>query len=205
MPEEAAYYIRQVYKAFGCLADNFRSAKTGDNFWPKRVVMQNVSIIGTSYPFLRSPTTGPELFLSGLTHLLKCREADFLMTTCTDGVPASEEITKQAISLADIAIKCSHLDVFGDRYVTVTGPGLIEHDVRNANTPEDVPGVMRRRTDHFWIDMEVLEGLVGFGTGQIRRPGAVLQLFEEGQLHKKYNHQVKTPSSVCHGRGNTEE
>lgn len=197
LPEELGTFVRLVYAAFTVSGDGDKAegkdqeARGRRKNWPRRAVLLNAGRIGVSYPFLNKPTTGPELFLTGLSHLFHCRDTDFLITVPTGGVPASEEIAKQAASLADSVLECSHLNVFGDRYVTVTGPGMIERDVRHASTHEDVPGVLRRSAKTFSIDMNALAGLVGFSTGDIRRPGVLLQLFEEGMLHQKYNHQVK--------------
>ena len=191
LPEEVATFVRLIYAALTLSTQGGGRNANRDN-WPRRAVLQNASRIGISYPFLDKPTTGPELFLTGLSHLFHCRDTDFLITVPTGGVPASVEIAKQAVFLADSVLECSHLDVFGDRYVTVTGPGMIERDVHQAGTHEDVPGVLLRRRDGtFSIDMQALGGLVGFSTGDIRRPGVLLQLFEEGGLHSRYNHQVK--------------
>lgn len=195
LPEEVASLIRHIYGAFTLLKENrYRDSSN----WPKRAVLQNVNRIGFEYPFLREATTGPELFLPGLAHLFHCRNTDLLITAPTGGVTASSDVSKQAIELAaDAALECSHLDVFGDRYVTITGPGLIERDTHSVNAPEGVPGVLKLErkvagaVGSFKIDMDALSDLVGFATGDIRRPGVLLQLFEEGGLHKKYNHQVK--------------
>jgi KaiC/GvpD/RAD55 family RecA-like ATPase len=189
LPEQFLDIVRTVYKW------QYAERKPRDRgFGIRRVALVQVGAIGVSYPLLHQSSTSADLFLPSLAHMLRCRGTDFIMTGQTGGVPQSEEMVRKAESMADSVISCQHCDVFGDRYITVTGPGLIEKDLASGHTPETVPGVLRRRksgkNDFFEIKMETLRGLVGFSTGHIRRPGISLQLFEEGVLHREYNRQV---------------
>jgi KaiC/GvpD/RAD55 family RecA-like ATPase len=188
LPEEFIDVVRVIYR----WGRHFRGRA---GFDIRRVALLDVSAIGVGYPLLRQSTTAADLALSALVHVLRCRGTDFLMTAQTGGIAESENLAKKAISLADHVIWCGHCDVFGDRYITVSGPGLIESDMIRGKNPESVPGVLRlresaKKVQYFEIDFETLQGLVGFSSGNIRRPGVALQLFEEGTLQKRYNSQV---------------
>ena len=190
LPEEFVAVIREVFR-WG------RHFRQREGFDIRRAALLNVDAIGVGYPLLRHSSTAAELFLSAFAHILRCRKTDLLMTAQTTGVPESVDMMKKAVSLADQVITCEHCDVFGDRYITVRGPGLIEGDMIRGRTPESVPGVLRRQrgvppefADYFEVDFTTLQGLVGFSSGHIRRPGVSLQLFEEGSLHAAYNSQV---------------
>ena len=190
LPEEFVAIVREVYR-WG------RHFRQREGFDIRRAALLDVHSIGVGYPLLKHSSTAAELFLSAFTHILRCRKTDFLMTAQTGGVPESESVTRKAVSLADQVITCEHCDVFGDHYITVRGPGLIEGDMVRSRTPESVPGVLRRQkskaakfADYFEVDFTTLQGLVGFSSGNIRRPGVSLQLFEVGPLHKAYNSQV---------------
>ena len=195
LPEEFIDIIRLVYKW------EKDAARTGSGtFGIRRAALLDVGAIGVSYPLLYHSSTADELFLPSLVHMLRCRGTDLILTGQTGGIAESEEMVRRAESVANCVISCSHCDVFGDRYITVTGPGLIENDLATGRTPENVPGVLRRESEkarprpedivYFDIDMTTLHGLVGFSTGHIRRPGILLQLFQEGALHGEYNQQV---------------
>jgi len=198
LPEVFIAALRLIYRWEMRVRQPFlkNDKKTNNPFGIDRIVFMEVGQIGVGYPMLRKSSTAAELFLSSFVHILKCRHTDLLMTAQTGGHAASEEMVKKAISLADEVISCDHCDVFGDRYVTVTGPRLIEDDMENKNTPETVPYVLRRqrgpkgKEDFFLIDNDKLAGLVGFSSGHIRRPGVILQVFQEGCLHKDYNENI---------------
>ncbi len=195
LPEEFVAIVREVYR-WG------RHFRQREGFGIRRAALLDVHLIGAQYPLLKHSSTTAGLFLSSLTHILRCRKTDFMMTAQVSGVPESENVMKKAVSLADHVITCEHCDVFGDRYITVRGPGLIEGDMIRARSPELVPAVFRRQrdrqhkdeeprgADYFEVDFTTLQGLVGFSSGDIRRPGVCLQLFEEGTLHAAYNSQV---------------
>jgi KaiC/GvpD/RAD55 family RecA-like ATPase len=203
LPEEFVAIIREVFR-WG------RHFRQREGFDIRRAVLLDVDLIGVGYPLLKQSSTATDLFLSAFTHILRCRKTDLIMTAQTTGIPESVDMMKRAVSLADQVITCEHCDVFGDRYITVRGPGLIEGDMIRGRTPESVPGVLRRQStrrfaDYFEVDFTTLQGLVGFSSGHIRRPGVSLQLFEEGTLHAAYNSQVARLVRFALGCANTEQ
>lgn len=157
----------------------------------RRAGLFQIETIGVSYPLLYNSPTASGLFLPALAHVFRYWGTPFVMTAETGGVAQAEEMVDKAKSLAAQTVTSKYQDVFGDRYVTVTGPGAAEWE---PNAPSSVtPAVFMQTKDRkaFWLDFELLEGLVGFSTGNIRRPGVMLQFFQGGTLHKKYNEHVK--------------
>ena len=168
----------------------------------RRVVLCDVSAIGHSYPLLRKSSTDCDLFLSNLVQFFRFKRTSFMMVASRTGVPECETIVEKAISLADYVIESNHLDVFGDRYITYTGPGAVKQELnrgdKNESEIESVPAVLREAllgdgsgASCYELDFDALAGLVGFSSGHIRRPGVSLYMFEEGALQQRYNTQIK--------------
>ena len=101
-------------------------------------------------------------------------------------------------AVADGVVSCRFLDVFGKRLVTLQGEGLIAKSERSdkEESTEDsyVPPVVRYVTSKkFEVNPSYLEGLVGFETGKVYRPGLSLHLFQENdRIHGRYNRELET-------------
>lgn len=165
----------------------------------RRVVLDDVGAIGASYPFLKKSRTAGDLFLSALVHIVRNHGMDLVMTGTTGDLAVANESVSRASALADAVISCRFRDIFGDRHVIVQGEGLMAGRGTQAETiGESVPPVVRlTETDDgrtaFQVDSEYLEGLVGFESGEIKRPGVVVHLFEENQaIHARYNQEMES-------------
>ncbi len=161
----------------------------------KRVVLDEVNMIGVSYPFLQSSKTSGELFLNAFVSLLKKKDIDLIMTGTTGELPLGDDVINRAVSLSDLTISTKFCDIFGKQNVIVTGGGLIANQ-KNTGGDQLIPGVFRMEESggakYFEIDSQHLKGLVGFEQGKVYRPGLTINLFEEGDLQKKYNRQITT-------------
>lgn len=173
-----------------------------------RVVFANIGLLGVSYPLLRSSRTAGDLFLTALVHIIRnYRHISLLMTGATGQYSQADEIISRARALADAVLRCSFCDVFGNRYVVIEGEGLTTGPRGQYSAPsadnaraqkeygEYTPGVIvpreHRRFSTFEVDMKRLEGLVGFNTRQLHRPGIVFYTFEEGDIHARYNDNIR--------------
>ena len=160
-----------------------------------RAALLQADTIGVSYPLLYHNSTSSNLFMTSLAHLFRRWETSLTITAHTGGVAQAEDIVKQVKSLATHPITTEYMEVFGDRYLTVKGPGMSERESDAASS--HAPAVLWIDTDEnhnrkgFHLDYNALAGLVGFETGNIRRPGVILQFYEEGNLHKEYNQHVQ--------------
>jgi KaiC/GvpD/RAD55 family RecA-like ATPase len=182
LPEEFVHIVCKVLE--NCpLKDKPEPGKTAI----RRVVLDDVSLVGLSYPFLRRSNTTGDLFLSAFVHLMRNYDVDLVMTGTTGDLPDANEAVRRAVSLADAVVTCRYSNVFGERYVTVRGQGLmLAGDVHGSSRAESIPAVVRRfkgsctgEPDAFRLDRDELEGLVGFETGEIHRPGLLLYVFSE--------------------------
>ena len=167
----------------------------------RRAVLDDVSSIGLSYPYLYSSRTAGDLFLTAFIHLLRLYDVDVMIAGTTGDLDRANECVDRAKSIADAVLSCSYCDVFGERHVMCTGEGLILGKERAVGKEgEPVPGVIRwtQRTvgEHnevrtFDVDTAHLRGLVGFDTGNIHRPGISIHCFEEaGVVHHRYNGDI---------------
>jgi KaiC/GvpD/RAD55 family RecA-like ATPase len=167
----------------------------------RRAVLDDVSSIGLSYPYLYSSRTAGDLFLTAFIHLLRLYDVDVMIAGTTGDLDCANECVDRAKSIADAVLSCSYCDVFGERHVMCTGEGLILGKERVVSKEgEPVPGVIRwtQRTvgEHnevrtFDVDTAHLRGLVGFDTGNIHRPGISIHCFEEaGVVHHRYNGDI---------------
>ena len=158
----------------------------------KRVVLDNVALIGASYPLLRHSQNAGDLFLSTFVHVMRNCGVDLVMLGTRTGLVEADEMVNRACALADEVLTCEYCDVFGDRYITIHGGGLAagRGDKGAERQREMVPAVIvPGRT--FRVDLEKLEGLAGFGTSHIHRAGLSLLTFEENELHRKYNQDLE--------------
>lgn len=153
----------------------------------RRVVLDDVSLIGLSYPFLRRSETTGDLFLSHFVDLMRQYGVDLVMAGTTGHLEEANEAVQRAVALADAVVSCRYCNVFGNQYVTVRGQGtMVAGDEKGASRAESLPAVVRRfigkgREDPgtFQLDLKQLDGLVGFESGEIRRPGVLLYLFSQ--------------------------
>ncbi len=184
LPEMFVKVIRMIY----LWGERYRGGKT-----IRRAALLQADAIGVSYPVLYKSSTASDLFLTTLAHIFRCKGTYFTITAQTGGVPQSEEMVSKARSLATRIITTKYQDVFGDRYITVSGSGRGTEEWQAEGASSAAPAVLRQSRDRtkFWTDFDMLNGLVGFSTDRIRRPGVMLQLFQEGLLHAKYNNHVK--------------
>jgi hypothetical protein len=180
LPEEFVQIVRSLLE--------HGSRKKGETDI-RRVVFDDVSLIGLSYPFLRESSTTGTLFLSAFVDLMRNYGVDLVMTGTTGDLPEANEAVHRATALADAVVSCQYCNVFGDRYVTVRGQGLMRPSVRRESVgAESVPAVIHwlpKGTDDveeqetFALDLDLLEGLVGFDSGPIHRPGILAYLFSQ--------------------------
>jgi hypothetical protein len=159
----------------------------------KRIVIDDLSKIGVSYPFLFSSKTAGELFITALVHIVHNQRLSLVMTGTTGEYDKSDRMVERAKILADTVLSHKHCNVFGDKYITIMGDGHVHHAGDLGIIGDIVPAVLKPlKLDMFKIDIEILKGLVGFDTGDIYRPGITLFLFEETDLQKKYNIELNT-------------
>ncbi len=162
----------------------------------RRVVLDDVSQIGVSYPFLRRSRTTGDFFLAAFVHLMRNHHVDFVMTGTTAGLASANDAVSRASALADTVVSCKSIDVFGDRHVIVSGEGLIAgKGLESRNTGESVPAVVQLQRnegrDLFMLDEEFLEGLVGFEQGLVYRPGILVHAFQENdRAFARYNREM---------------
>lgn len=185
LAEEFMWIINKVFKLFN--QDKYRRIS--------RVVLDDISLIGVSYPFLHRGKTTGDLFLTIFIQLIKSNQADLVIVGTTGELAQANEEVNRACSLSDTVLSCRTCDIFGERLVTITGEGLLK-GVEKEKEIEPVPGVIRIRkekstsSNKFSIDLEYLRGLVGFDTNQIHRPGLSLYLMQATGVHEVYNDEV---------------
>lgn len=197
LPEEIVQKVYQVLK------DN----EKGKGNRIRRVVLRDVSLIGVSYPFLKSSRTAGDLFLSSFVHLMRNCGVDLVMVGSTGELEETNDAVSRACALADAILSCKLYDVFGDRHVVVMGDGLTAGAEGERDHRELAPGVIRidhtvepkvvikgekvyRYAQPFRVDTDYLKGLVGFGTERIYRPGLSLYIFQESEIFKEYNVEI---------------
>ena len=185
LPEEFLQFVRNILRS--------QSAKHSI----RRVVLDNVALIGASYPFLRHSQNAGDLFLSAFVHVMRNYCVDLLLLGTRTGLAAADEMVNLACTLADEVLTCEYCDVFGDRYVTVRGGGVASGEDQRVGGESPgrqiVPAVItRRKGDRFSVDLGKLKGLVGFGTNRIHRPGLAFHTFQENDsTHRDYNREVE--------------
>lgn len=181
-PEELLEFVRDI------LREKFGNKPIS------RVVLDDVALIGSSYPYLRKSKTSGELFLAAFTHIMKNYNTNLLITGTTGQMKEADEMVDRACELSDSVLSCDFCDVFGDRYVTVSGDGM--HSLSSNIQGQDVvPAVIMVDNSppfpKFTVDTELLQGLVGFGTPHIYRPGLRLYTFKEGRQLLDYNRELQ--------------
>jgi len=192
LPEQFIKFVRDIFRELG-----EHPKQTAARI--RRVVLDDVSLIGTSYPFLRNSKTSGDLFLSALTHVARYHDCDCVLVGTLGEYGEADDVVKRACTLADSVLACDICDVFGARFITVTGEGLMVGRKRDSANPnrfeygEFVPGVIvPGENGRFEVHPDLLEGLVGFEQRQVHRPGLVVSVFSEGPILKKYNAELRT-------------
>jgi len=168
----------------------------------QRVVLADVREIGPAYPFLQSNITSGRMFLPALAHIMRHNKIDLVVTGTTGELPEADEAVGRISSVADAVVSCRFLDVFGKRFVTLQGEGLItksrylEEEAKGKTRQDEsyVPPIVRYvEPKQFEVNPDYLEGLVGFATGNVQRPGVSVHLFQENDcVHGRYNRDLQT-------------
>lgn len=170
----------------------------------RRVVLDDVSMIGTSYPLLRHSQTAGDLCLSTFVHLMRAKKANLVMVGSPGNFVEADEMVNRACTLSDTVLSCDFCDIFGRRHVLVTGEGLMSgrgaEGTSEGAAGEVVPGVIKIHHEAhdkpssttFTVDRKTLRGLVGYDKGDIHRPGILLNVFSEGALLDGYNDEIRT-------------
>ena len=184
LPEEFIEEVRQVMNRF---------RNTSGEKEIRRVVLDDVSLIGTSYPFLRSSKTSADLFLPAFVHVMRNYHVDLLMTACTGELQEVQDVVDRAVGLSDTVLDVQFCDVFGKQHVIVLGDGLTAQGSGQSPNKEKelVPGTVRMHDDYFEVVPDMLRGLVGFSSGRVHRPGLTVYVPEQGPLLKKYNREIE--------------
>jgi KaiC/GvpD/RAD55 family RecA-like ATPase len=162
-----------------------------------RAVLMDVREIGPAYPFLRQNSTSGNMFLPALAHIMRNNKIDLVVAGTTGELPEADEAVGRICAVADGVVSCRYLNVFGKRLVILQGEGLIAMTHRSDQEKRDqdsyAPPVVRyRKANQFEVDSRYLEGLVGFDTGTVHRPGLSVYLFQENQrMHGRYNRQLE--------------
>ena len=159
----------------------------------ERVVFDDVAAIGVSYPLLSNSPTAGNLFLSGFIHILQNRGADVLLVGTLGDLEQSNWIVNQALTIADAQLRTRQSEIFGDRYVLLSGDGMA---ATAPNAGENPPVVLIPTADEpkmLGVNALLLDEFVGFQEGKIIRPGIVLHLYQEHQdgIHRQYNDDLR--------------
>ena len=178
LPEEFVEIVRRVFDIAGSI---------------RRVVLDDLSLIGVSYPFLNHSKTTEDLFLSTFVHLIKNLGADLVMVGTTGELAETQDVVNRATALADAVLSCRFQEIFGQRHVVLSGDGLGTKSTEDKRIDgEFVPAVLRRvDEERIEIDNNLLQGLVGFETGNIQRPGITMYLYSENRLQERYSKEIQ--------------
>jgi KaiC/GvpD/RAD55 family RecA-like ATPase len=189
LPEELLEFVRDILRRYRNRGNPIRT-----------VVIDDCSLIGVSYPFLRKSKTAGDMFLPAFVHVMRNYGIDLMMTGTTGQLAESNEMVDRACQLADSVVTCDYCDVFGDRYVTVSGEGLTAASMYSSEKLtryfEYAPAVImadeKENNKYFYINTELLKGLVGFETGKVHRPVLTIHLFtQQGSIYTNYKKEVE--------------
>ncbi|MBN1866677.1 hypothetical protein JW916_05250 [Candidatus Sumerlaeota bacterium] len=157
----------------------------------RRVVLDDVSQIDVSYPFLRGSLTGGNLFLPTLVHVLRNFGVDLVMVGTTSGLVEADDAVRRARALADSVVSCRFVDVFGKRQVVVSGG--VAGEAEGEFTLPVLRLTGEKGAKRLDLNKEYLEGLVGLETGNPHRPGLILHVFEgDATIQGEYNREMAT-------------
>ena len=126
----------------------------------KRVVLDDVGVIGASYPLLKQSFTTGNLFLSAFLHVMRNYGVDLLLVGTTGDLEDANHMVNQACSLADAVLRTSMGAVFGSRYVLLTGDGMAARQPSQGDaSPVVLTSTSKRRLKP---DAQLLDEFVGF-------------------------------------------
>jgi hypothetical protein len=161
------------------------------------IVFDEIGRIGTSYPLLLKSKSSGELFLTAITHILRNYQATVILTGTTGEFGKADLVIDEARTLADTVLSTRNVNIFGDSYILLRGEGMITRR-SGDDVSEKVPGVILPLTNEngnlsaYEVDKFYLDGLVGFETNNIYRPGIAIYMFEENDIiHHTYNNNLK--------------
>ena len=171
----------------------------------RRVVLDDAGAIGAAYPFLSKSSTSGHMFLPTLAHVMRNHGIDLVVTGTTGDFVEADEPIGRIRAVADAVVSTQYCDVFGQRHVIVQGERLIGGSSEGpGNLGTSAPPVVRNvswdegTTHRFEVNGSYMEGLVGFQTGNVQRPGVSLYIFEENsRIHGRYNHELKVMLSAA--------
>jgi KaiC/GvpD/RAD55 family RecA-like ATPase len=191
-PEEFIHVLRDII---------IRAERYSGRRGITRAILDDVSEIGSGYPFLQRSKTSGDIFLPALAHIMRNEKIDLVVTGTTREPLERDENLQRICAVADAVVSCRFCSVFGQRHVVVNSEGMaaatgVESTaimsatplvVRQLHQEEKEAGSPRR----FGVDCELLEGLVGFDTGFVQRPGITIHAFQENDyVHRRYNDEV---------------
>lgn len=192
LPEEFVEILRALH----------RDIATDPKTRVRRVALDDVSAIGGgSYPLLRSSQTTSDLFLAAFVHLMRNWSIDLMLVGTKGQLAAGNEVVDRAIALADSVVETRIHDIFGDRYVLLSGDGSMAQDAKR--THESVPPVLRlcevddyilpKKRFRMFFDKELLRGLTGFdGNSTVSRTSVFAYLYKENEeIHGRYNESLR--------------
>jgi KaiC/GvpD/RAD55 family RecA-like ATPase len=190
LPEEFIEEVRQVMSRYDQKNERI-----------SRVVLDDVSLIGTSYPFLRSSKTGADLFLPTFVHVMRNYGVDLVMTASTGELQEVRDVVDRAVGLSDTVLDVQFCDVFGKQHVIILGDGLTAEGSGQSKDKELVPGTVQVNHDEAYFEVvpDILQGLVGFSTGRVHRPGLTVHVPEQGPLLEEYNKEIEHMISSTFG------
>jgi hypothetical protein len=174
-----------------------------------RVVLDDISRIGVSYPAVHDGEISQKLFITALARMLRERRIGLVLVGTEGEASEGDDMIARAKTVANTIINARFIDVYGERHVAVTGEGLaggtgdlagdrMESIPITIRDPEDGDGVA------FAADAHQLDGLIGFSRpgDPIKRPGSTLYVFEEGDVQREYLHRVEHLLYAALGGGN---
>ena len=157
----------------------------------------DVREIGPAYPFLRTNLTSGNMFLPAWPMFCVTTRSTSSSPGPRASWPRRTKLWGESPRFRGV-VSCRFLDVFGKRLVILQGEGLFaktwqSEAQRKKDEDSYAPPVVRYGTHtKLEINPDYLEGLVGFETGKVYRPGLSVHLFEENvRIHGRYNRELE--------------
>jgi hypothetical protein len=126
LPEEFIHIVREVM---------IRAPKV------RRVAVQDVDMIGVSYPFLKRSSTTGDIFLAAFAHIMRNVRVDLLMTATRSGLAEANAMVDRAAILSDAVLSSEYCDIFGKREVVIRPKGVVGGQVgQPGSDPGGRPG-----------------------------------------------------------------
>ncbi len=201
------YLIEIDFKTGALLAEEFihvvrdviiRATRFSRGKGITRVLLDDVCEISAGYPFLNRSMTSGDIFLPALAHIMRNEKIDTVVIGTLGDQRGFDANLDKIRAVADAVVSCRFCGVFGQRHVIVESEGAAgKSDYSAEKTAGTHPLVIRLETQtgeavkKFVVDSELLDGLVGFDTGTVVRPGVTIHAFQENNdVHKRYNGEV---------------